>query len=163
MAVERLPRRRVVRVARAAPGPRLVLQTIAKARLRRRLREHIADKRVLAVLDNFEQLSTLLGARGAASAPAPTCDAGHEPGAAAIAPSASTPAAVRSRQAVELFRRARTRAQTEFEPTASPEICDRVDNLPLAIELAAARVTTVSADAFSSGSRSGFHSRSRGT
>jgi predicted ATPase/Tfp pilus assembly protein PilF len=151
----------------------LVLPTIAATlgvresgglSLRDALVAHLAEKRLLLVLDNFEQV---LGAAGTVAdllsacagltvivtsraklglraeheypvAPLPTPDLKHLPSLAALAENA----------AVALFVQRATAARHDFvltEETAAlvAAICARLDGLPLAIELAAARIKTL--------------------
>jgi predicted ATPase/class 3 adenylate cyclase len=106
--------------------------------------EHIGDRRMLVVLDNLEQVA-------AEAAPALTelLDSCRE--LALVATSREPLRTTAEREyplrplseapAVELFRRRAEAVRPEFEATYEQltEICTRVDNLPLAIELAAAR------------------------
>ena len=123
------------------------------------LRDYIADKNMLLLLDNFEHvlsvapsLSELLAAcaglkilvtsraalnlRGEHEYPIPTLELGSTP---------ATAAAALESEAVKLFVDRAKMANPRFELTddnavAVAEICARLDGLPLAIELAAARV-----------------------
>ena len=121
----------------------LVEAAIAKATgARAELKPHLEGKRALLVLDNFEHLlaaapvvADLLAAAGGVSVLATSrarlgLAAEAEYGVPALA----------SLEAVSLFQaRARLRDPSfELDPVVS-EICDRLDGLPLAIELAAAR------------------------
>ena len=111
------------------------------------LADHIADKRLLLLLDNFEHLiaaardvaellaacpnlrllvtsRTLLQIQGEQAYPVPP-----------LAPP----------EGVELFTARALAADPAFVPTpAVEEVCARLDNLPLALELAAARVRVLS-------------------
>ena len=122
----------------------LVLPTMAAAlEADNGLADHIADRRMLVVLDNVEQV--------AAAAPALSELLGSCRGLALVATSREPLRTSAEREytlrplpdapAVELFRRRSNAAGREvdwgYEEVA--EICRRVDNLPLAIELAAAR------------------------
>ena len=122
----------------------------------------LATKQLLLVLDNFEHL---LDGRARSSAscwrPRRAEGAGHQPGAAAPAGRAGVPGAARSAlprrkppptleqlsqyEAVRLFIERAQAVKPDFavdndNAPAVAEICHRLDGLPLAIELAAARV-----------------------
>ena len=123
-----------------------------------------ADKRALLVLDNFEQVVAAAPVGRRPARRLPRADGpGHQPDAAApVAASTSTavpPLALpdagrrrlptdagRSPPAVRLFvaraagAAGRTSSSTTENAPAVAEICRRLDGLPLAIELAAARV-----------------------
>jgi predicted ATPase/class 3 adenylate cyclase len=128
--------------------PELVLDSISKALgAQGALTAHIADKELLLVLDNLEQLlaaapelATLLescsGLRLLATSREPLRVAAEQE--YPVLPFASA-------EAVEFFSaRART-FKPDFERSfAVAEICRRLDNLPLALELAAARVKVLS-------------------
>jgi predicted ATPase/class 3 adenylate cyclase len=129
----------------AVRDPALVLSAIASALAAQvELSEHIADRQLLLVLDNLEQvveaaanLSDLL----AACPKLQLLGTSREPLRIAaeveygLRPLPESPA-------VELFRqRARAAARgLEVDYSLAADICARVDSLPLAIELAAARV-----------------------
>jgi predicted ATPase len=149
--------------------PSLVLPTIAQAmglpdpggRALERLAEHLGGQRVLFVLDNFEQVlqaapevATLLErlpqtralvtsrsplrVYGEQEYPVPPLDV---PGPR----DATDPAALLRFESVALFVERATAVQPSFRVDATnaaaiAEICARLDGLPLAIELAAARV-----------------------
>ena len=120
------------------------------------------DKRLLLVLDNFEQVveaaplvADLLGAcpgvEGARHQPGPACaspasaSSRSPPLGLADAGSASPSQDVAKSEAVRLFVARAQAVQPDFALTPSnaaavAEICRRLDGLPLAIELAAARV-----------------------
>ena len=156
--------------------PQLVLPTLARAlgvretsavHLRHELEAVLARRQMLLVLDNFEQVSEAATAVGDLLAAAPAVkilvtsravlrlSGEHE----VQVPPLSLPAGGRAAalepprsEAVELFL-ARARAvRPDFELTegnaqAVAEICRRLDGLPLAIELAAARTRLLSPDA----------------
>ncbi len=131
--------------------PRLVLQTISQVLgAKAELREHIADKELLLVLDNFEQLLDAARELAELLSSCPNLR---------LLVTSRAPLHVRAEleyavqpfvdeEAVGFFL-ARARAvRPQFEPSSAiAEICARLDNLPLALELAAARVKTLSADA----------------
>jgi class 3 adenylate cyclase len=111
--------------------------------------EHIGDKELLLVLDNLEHL---LECAPELADLVERCSAvrllvtSREP----LRLSAEQEYAVAplvSEEAVDFFCARARAAKPEFVPTtALPEICRRLDNLPLALELAAARVKVLSAD-----------------
>lgn len=124
-----------------------------------RLAEHLRGKRALLVLDNFEQLlpaaplvGDLLraapGVRVIASSRSPLRVYGEQefpvPPLTLPDPGAGIEALSQS-EAVRLFVERATAVRPDFQVTAAnarpiAEICARLDGLPLAIELAAARV-----------------------
>ena len=142
--------------------PALVLATIAQTlslreqpgqTLEETLSEYVRDKELLLLLDNLEQLldvaPTLADVLGAASrlkllatsrSPLRLAAEQHYP----LETLADEPA-------LELFLARARAARPDFELDGQretvAEICRRLDNLPLAIELAAARVRAVSPDA----------------
>jgi predicted ATPase/class 3 adenylate cyclase len=124
--------------------PPLVVDSIVKAvGAKNGLAEYIADKHLLLLLDNFEQvleaaddlarllsscpnLNLLITSRALLQLPAE-----HVYPVPPLAPS----------EGVELFVGRAGAVSPDFEPTSDvAELCRRLDNLPLAIELAAARV-----------------------
>jgi predicted ATPase/class 3 adenylate cyclase len=128
----------------------LVLPTIASTLgAKRELHDHITDKELLLVLDNMEQVAdaaqdvtALLAACGrlqllvASREPLHVAAEREYP----LRPLPETPA-------VELFRQRAGAVKPDFEAPQDvlAELCLRLDNLPLAIELAAARVKVLSA------------------
>jgi len=128
--------------------PELVLEAAAQTLgTRDGLAEHITDKRLLLLFDNFEQVieaatcvSELLGS-------CPNLDllvTSREPlrlegeWEYSVDP-------LREAEAVALFETRARAARRDFRPDGEvSEICARLDNLPLAIELAAARVKVLS-------------------
>jgi predicted ATPase/class 3 adenylate cyclase len=113
------------------------------------LLEHVGSQRLLVLLDNFEQVVEAAATVSALLAGTPN---------AKVLVTSREPLHVESEQrypveplpdddAVALFaERARAVAQA-FTPTAAVgEICRRLDGLPLAIELAAARIALLDAD-----------------
>jgi predicted ATPase/class 3 adenylate cyclase len=113
------------------------------------LADHIADKELLLLLDNLEhlldatpQLAALLercsGLRLLATSREPLRLSAEQE--YPVAPFASE-------EAVDFFCARARAARPDFVPTAAlPDICRRLDNLPLALELAAARVKILSLD-----------------
>jgi predicted ATPase len=132
----------------ALRDPRLVLEMVAHALgARNGLAEHIADRSMLLLLDNFEQVSEAAADVAALLASCPNLDllvTSREPlhitgeQQYAVLPLAPD-------EGVALFV-ARARAvEPSFQADAAvAEICRRLDDLPLALELAAARVKTLS-------------------
>jgi len=130
----------------ALVDPALVLPTIAQSLgAKEDLVEHIAERRMLVVLDNLEQLLTAAGdiARLLSDTPnlkmlatsrEPLRIAGEREYSVEPLPLA---------EAVELFRE---RALLAEPVDAIREICRRVDCLPLAVELAAARTNVLAPD-----------------
>ena len=111
------------------------------------LADHIADKKLLLLLDNLEhlldsvpELAALLaqcsGLRLLATSREPLRLSAEQE--YPVAPFASE-------EAVDFFCARARAARPDFVPTAGlPDICRRLDNLPLALELAAARVKILS-------------------
>jgi predicted ATPase/class 3 adenylate cyclase/Tfp pilus assembly protein PilF len=166
----------LVRLSRLT-DPSLVLSTVAQTlglqeqgsqSIADLLRAHLADRRLLLVLDNFEQvvgaapevagllaaspglkvLATsrlplhLRGEREYALGPLPLPDPGHLPAPEGLAQCA----------AVALFIERAQETKPDFAVTAAnapaiAAICARLDGLPLAIELAAARVRVLPPEA----------------
>ena len=132
----------------ALRDPRLVLETTAHALgAKNGLAEHIADRSMLLLLDNFEQVSAAAADVAALLVSCPNLDllvTSREPlhvtGEQQYPVSPLIP-----EEGVALFV-ARARAVTpSFQADAAvAEICRRLDDLPLALELAAARVTALS-------------------
>jgi predicted ATPase len=132
----------------ALTDPELVLDAAAKALgVPGELAAHLATRRLLLLLDNFEQV---VAAAGGISELLASC-----PGLAVLVTSReplhlsgeqefAVPPLVRS-DSVELFlARARSVVPGFGAHPAVAEICRRVDDLPLAVELAAARVKVLS-------------------
>jgi predicted ATPase len=128
--------------------PQLVLEQAAQAvGAKDGLAGYVADKRLLLLLDNFEHLieaapdldtlrascpnlrvvvtsRELLGLPGEQAYPVPPLE---------------------PTEGAELFVARARAAKPNFQPDAAvPELCERLDNLPLALELAAARVRVLS-------------------
>lgn len=130
--------------------PALVLPTIASAvGAHDELGEHLADKRLLLVLDNFEQLLDAAPGVGELLA--------RSPGLRVIATSRERLALAAEQEfavppltetaATELFVTRARQVKSDLEPDgAAAEICRRLDCLPLAIELAATRVKLLAPD-----------------
>ncbi len=128
--------------------PAFVLDSIAQVLgATGELPEHIADNRLLLLLDNLEQL--LPAASGLAALLA-RCGGlrllvtSREPLRLTAEQEYQVPPFV-SEEAVGFFCARARAARPEFQPSeAVAEICRRLDNLPLALELAAARVKVLS-------------------
>ena len=124
--------------------PDLVLPSAARALgATADLAEHIADRRLLLLFDNFEQVTD--------AAPGVSDLLARCPGLAVMVTSREALRLVgeheyavdpmRLPEAVELFMTRARAARHDFSGNGEvPQICQRLDNLPLAIELAAARV-----------------------
>jgi predicted ATPase/class 3 adenylate cyclase len=130
--------------------PSLVRDSIAQVLgSKNGLADHIADKELLLLLDNLEhlldsapELAALLGRcsglRLLATSREPLRLSAEQE--YPVAPFASE-------EAVDFFCARARAARPDFAPTAAlPDICRRLDNLPLALELAAARVKILSLD-----------------
>jgi predicted ATPase/class 3 adenylate cyclase len=132
----------------ALPDPALVLDSIAQVLgAEGELAEHIAGKELLLLLDNLEQLlaaATDLAGLLASCSGLRLLVTSREPLRVAAEQEYPVPPFV-SEEAVGFFS-ARARAvRPAFQPAkAVAEICRRLDNLPLALELAAARVNVLS-------------------
>ncbi len=128
--------------------PELVLATAAQALgARDGLAEHIADQHVILLLDNFEHvaeaavgLSELLAACPNVQLLVTSRELLRLPGEQAYPVPPLDP-----EEGTELFvARARAALPNFVASDAVPELCDRLDNLPLAVELAAARIRVLS-------------------
>jgi predicted ATPase/class 3 adenylate cyclase len=128
--------------------PSLVRDSIAQVLgSKNGIADHIADKELLLLLDNLEHLldatpdlAALLercsGLRLLATSREPLRLSAEQE--YPVAPFASE-------EAVDFFSARARAARPDFVPTAAlPDICRRLDNLPLALELAAARVKILS-------------------
>jgi predicted ATPase/class 3 adenylate cyclase len=165
-----------VRLSRLT-DPTLVLATISQtlglrecggAPLAETLREYLRAKRLLLVLDNFEQvvdaaaevgalLDASPGLRVLVTSRTPLRLRGEREYALAplslpLAPERLTPERLGQYAAVTLFIECSQAARADFAVTAAnapviAEICARLDGLPLAIELAAARVKVLPPEA----------------
>ena len=149
--VPSLPGRGLLGAARAAARPRARARGGAAQALGAEdgLAEHIADKRLLLLFDNFEHVVEAASrARRACSPPAPTSTCSSRAGSrCTCTASRSTPCrrspARRTRSSSSSRARAR-RARLRGRRGRRREICRRLDDLPLALELAAARVKALS-------------------
>ena len=124
--------------------PELVVSTVAGALgAKRELAEHVGDRRILLALDNFEQvvaaapeLSTLLSKCPGLQLVVTSREPLHVTGEWEFPVPTLTEG-----EAVRLFRERAEAVRPGFAANGEvAEICDRLDRLPLAIELAAARV-----------------------
>jgi predicted ATPase/DNA-binding SARP family transcriptional activator len=148
-AVEDFPDGVVWVSLQALRDPELVLPTIARAMgTGETLIEDGSERRLLLVLDNFEQLLASASKVGILLAQHPRLKllvTSREPlhlGAEYEFPVAP----LREREAVALFIERASAAQPDFSDDGPVmEICRRLDCLPLALELAAARVKVLSA------------------
>ena len=136
----------------AVREPALVLPTIASVLgAKGELAQHIADKELLLVLDNLEQVVDVAPELARLLERCPNLQ---------LLATSREPLRVRGEReyplrplleapAVELFRQRAQAARPDFEADygALVEICERLDRLPLAIELAAARTRLLSAEA----------------
>ena len=123
--------------------PALVTETIARTLgVKGDLRDYLGDRELLLLLDNFEQV---IDAAGDLASLSSDC-----PGLTALVTSRELlriqgevdcrVTALAEREAVSLFC-----ARSRLEPTPEiAELCRRLDNLPLAVELAAARTRSLS-------------------
>ena len=133
----------------ALHDPELVVPTIARALGTGETEaEDGSERRLLLVLDNFEQLLASASRVGTLSAQFPEMKllvTSREP--LHLAAEYEYPVApLREREAIALFVERATAAKPDFtDDGAVLEICQRLDCLPLALELAAARVKVLSA------------------
>jgi predicted ATPase/class 3 adenylate cyclase len=128
--------------------PELVLETAGRAvGAKDDLAEHIADRSMLLLFDNFEQVVEAAGDIAALLASCPKLDllvTSREPLHLTGEQEYPVPPLVH-RESVGLFLARAKAVKPDFaadEPVA--EICHRLDGLPLALELAAARVKALS-------------------
>jgi predicted ATPase/class 3 adenylate cyclase len=128
--------------------PQLVLATAGRALgARAEVAEHIGDRSMLLIFDNFEQVVDAAGEIAGLLAACPNLDllvTSRE--ALHIAGEREYPVApLRPAEGVDLFTsRARAVDPDFVADDAVSEICRRLDGLPLAIELASARVKALS-------------------
>jgi predicted ATPase/DNA-binding SARP family transcriptional activator len=133
----------------ALTDPELVVPTIALAvGTGETLVEDDADRHLLLVLDNFEQLlaaASRVGHLAAQLSHLKLLVTSREP--LRLAAEYEYPVApLREQEAVALFTERASAAKPDFiDDGAVEEICQRLDCLPLALELAAARVKALSA------------------
>ena len=150
-AVEHFPDGVVWVPLQALRDPELVVPTIARALgTGETVTEEGSERRLLLVLDNFEQLLASASRVGTLSAQLPNLKllvTSREP--LHLAAEYEYPVApLREREAIALFIERATAAKPDFtDDGAVAEICRRLDCLPLALELAAARVKVLSATA----------------
>jgi predicted ATPase/class 3 adenylate cyclase len=128
--------------------PELVLEAAGQALAAQDgLAEHVADKRLLLLFDNFEHvveaaadLAELLAACPNLHVLVTSRELLRLPGEQAYPVPPLEP-----EEGMELFLARARAALPSFEASAEvPELCDRLENLPLALELAAARVRILS-------------------
>ncbi len=129
--------------------PELVLATAAQVLAAEEgVVEHVRDKRMLVVFDNFEQVvaaGTSLGEVLSACPRLGVLVTSREPLHLAAEQQYSVPPFHESDAVDFFFTRARATRQ-DFEANGEvPQICRRLEGLPLALELAAARVKALSA------------------
>ena len=124
--------------------PQLVLQSAAQAvGADEGLAEHIVDKRLLLLLDNFEHLTEAAADAAALIASCPNLRllvTSREPLHVSGEQEYPVPPLLAD-EAVDFFTARARGVRPDFTPDdAVPLICSRLDDLPLALELAAARV-----------------------
>ena len=128
--------------------PQLVVPAIAQALdAQEELARHIGDKRMLMLLDNFEQVVDAAGDVAALGRACPGLDllvTSREPLHVAAESVYAVPP-LEQHDAVSLFNDRALAVRHDFTGDGAViEICRRLDGLPLAIELAAARVNALS-------------------
>ena len=128
--------------------PELVLATAGQALgSKNGLAEHIGDKRLLLLFDNFEHVSRRLPSSPRSSASCPDLDllvTSREPLHVTGEQEYPVPPFVHEEGVGFFLARARA-VEPDFQADdAVAEICRRLDDLPLALELAAARVKALS-------------------
>jgi lactoylglutathione lyase len=128
--------------------PGLVLESVSQAvGSSNGLAEHLADKRLLLLLDNFEHLISAAGELAPLLSSSPNLSlvvTSRE--LLQLAAEQSYPVSpLDPHDGVQLFVARAKAVEPGFEPDkAVPALCARLDNLPLALELAAARVRILS-------------------
>jgi predicted ATPase len=132
----------------ALPDPALVVDSVAQVLgSKNGLAEHIADKELLLLLDNFEQLvpaAPELAALLARCSGLRFLVTSREPLRLTAEQEYPVPPFV-SEEAVDFFAARARVVRPDFQPSeAVAAICRRLDNLPLALDLAAARVGVLS-------------------
>jgi predicted ATPase len=127
--------------------PALVVEQAAQVLGARELSRHIDDKHLLLLFDNFEQVVQAGPSLAELVAACPNLDilvTSREPLHVSGEQEYPVPPLV-EQEAVELFRTRARAAVPDFNANGMvSQICRRLDNLPLAIELAAARVIALS-------------------
>ena len=134
----------------ALRDPELVESTIAQVvGAKEGLVEHLRSKQTLLLLDNFEQLleaATLIAGLLAESPGLRLLVTSRERLGIAAEQEYAVPTMVPT-EAIALFTARARQLQPDFQPgSAVGEICARLDGLPLAIELAAARIKVLRPD-----------------
>ena len=128
--------------------PELVLETAARALgAKNGLGEHIVDGSMLLLFDNFEQVVEAAGEVAALLAFCPGLDVlvtSREPLHVSGEQEYAVPPLVPADGVTFFLARARAVKADFDDEGAVPEICRRLDDLPLALELAAARVKALS-------------------
>jgi predicted ATPase/class 3 adenylate cyclase len=128
--------------------PALVLVTAGRALgTKNGLAEHIADKRLLLLLDNFEHLLDAAPDLAALLTVCPNLDllvTSREPLHVSGEQEYPVPPFVHEESVGFFLARARAIVPDFEDDGAVPAICQRLDDLPLALELAAARVKALS-------------------
>jgi predicted ATPase/class 3 adenylate cyclase len=148
-AVDRYPDGVIWVPLQSLRDPELVLPTTARALGARAIAvEDMLERRVLLVLDNFEQLLAAAASVGDLGSRLPDLTVlvtSREP--LHLRGEQEYPVSpMRETEALTLFFERATAAKPDFDDQGEvPEICRRLDCLPLAIELAAARVKALSA------------------
>ena len=136
----------------AVRDPELVLPAIASTVGAKgdTLSDHIADRKLLLLLDNFEQVVKAAPLLAEALSEMPNIT---------VITTSREPLRIQAEQrypveplpesdGVSLFNERASAVNSSFEPTQSvADICRRLDGLPLALELAAARVAVLDPDA----------------
>ena len=130
--------------------PELVLESAGQALgASNGLASHIADKRMLLLFDNFEQVVDAAPGLSALLSECPQLEllvTSREPLHLAGEHEYPVPP-LAAKEGVGFFLARARAAKPDFEvDEAVPEICRRLDELPLALELAAARVKALSTD-----------------
>ena len=132
----------------ALHDPELVLETARQALGERTdLAEYIGDRSMLFLFDNFEQVVQAAVGVGSLLASSPNLNVlvtSREPLHVIGEHEYAVPTLLHA-EAIDLFAARATAVDRSFEPSkAVSEICRRLDDLPLAVELAAARVKALS-------------------
>jgi class 3 adenylate cyclase len=128
--------------------PKLVLEVAAQAlEARDSLADHIADRRPLLILDNFEHLIDAAGELAGLLAACPNLHllVTSRERLRLVGEQAYPVPPLEPQDATELFTTRARAVDPRFEPgPVVHELCSRLENLPLALELAAARVPVLS-------------------